>query len=83
MPPETEITQVAASDTPSESDNSKTGHHTTVAEIGSPTDEHKTTSWWHRIVGLVWDSLDGEPEYRHYVQRLDRIFLYVGHHFAG
>lgn len=82
MAHETEFTQVAASDTPSENDISKRGHHTTVAGIDSSTDGYKTTSWWHRIVGLVGDSLDGEPEYRHYVQRLDRIFLYVGHHSA-
>ncbi|KAH7030645.1 pantothenate transporter liz1 [Microdochium trichocladiopsis] len=26
---------------------------------------------WRRILSLVWDSADGDPEYRRYVQRLD------------
>lgn len=34
------------------------------------------TSLWRKIVGLVWDSVEGDPEYRKYVQRLDTFFLY-------
>ncbi|KAK1671242.1 pantothenate transporter liz1 [Colletotrichum godetiae] len=32
-------------------------------------------SRWRKIVGLVWDSVEGDPEYRKYVQRLDTFFF--------
>jgi ACS family pantothenate transporter-like MFS transporter len=35
----------------------------------------KTTNCWRRIVGYVWDTVEGDPEYRRYVTRLDRIFF--------
>lgn len=38
--------------------------------------ESRKTSLWRRVVGLVWDSVEGDPEYRQYVQRLDTFFLY-------
>ncbi|TVY83996.1 Pantothenate transporter liz1 [Lachnellula suecica] len=38
---------------------------------GSLDHEIKTTSWWRRIVGFVWDSAEGEPRNRRYVQKLD------------
>lgn len=37
--------------------------------------EVKNTSRWRKIVGYVWDSVEGDPEYRQYVQRLDLFFL--------
>ena len=30
---------------------------------------------WRRILSFVWDSADGDPEYRRYVQRLDLFLL--------
>lgn len=36
---------------------------------------------WRRIVSLVWDTADGDPEYRRYVQRLDLFVLYVRKYF--
>ena len=45
-----------------------------VAIEPSPGDVAKT-SLWRRVFGLVWDSVDGDPEYRKYVQRLDTFFL--------
>ena len=69
MDPETEVTR-------SDKNISKARPHTEVAERDASTNEHAPTPWWRRIVGLVWDSLDNpDPEYRRYVQRLDRIFL--------
>ncbi|ORY08617.1 major facilitator superfamily domain-containing protein [Clohesyomyces aquaticus] len=63
-------------------ENGKFHLHSTVAESSSslgqdqqPNQEVKQNSLWRRIVGMVWDSLDGDPEYRRYVQRLDRIFF--------
>ncbi|KAF9697513.1 hypothetical protein EKO04_004277 [Ascochyta lentis] len=35
----------------------------------------KTTNWWRHIVGYIWDTVEGDPEYRRYVTRLDRIFF--------
>jgi MFS transporter, ACS family, pantothenate transporter len=35
------------------------------------------SSTWRRIAGFFWDSVDGDAEYRKYVQRLDLIFLFV------
>ena len=32
------------------------------------------SSLWRRVLSFVWDSADGDPEYRRYVQRLD-VFL--------
>ncbi|EXJ86334.1 hypothetical protein A1O3_03285 [Capronia epimyces CBS 606.96] len=38
----------------------------------------KTTNWWRRIVGLVWDSVEGDPRERKYVQKLDTfLFSYI------
>lgn len=80
MAPATEITPTTVSDSTSDNDHdiSKTGAHTTAvsdSSVESP-EERKKTSLWRRIVGLVWDSVDNpDPEYRRYVQRLDRIFL--------
>lgn len=34
-------------------------------------------SRWRKVVGLIWDSVEGDPEYRKYVQRLDTFFLCV------
>lgn len=39
--------------------------------------EVKTTSRWRRIVGLVWDSAEGTPRNRRYVQKIDAYMLYV------
>lgn len=33
--------------------------------------ELKTTSWWHHIVGYIWDSAEGTPRDRRYVQKID------------
>lgn len=30
---------------------------------------------WRRVGGFFWDSIDGDPQYRAYVRRLDLIFL--------
>lgn len=37
--------------------------------------EAKTTSRWRRIVGVVWDSAEGTPRNRRYVQKLDAYML--------
>jgi hypothetical protein len=33
------------------------------------------SSLWRRVLSFVWDSADGDPEYRRYVQRLDLFLL--------
>ncbi|ETS86106.1 hypothetical protein PFICI_04131 [Pestalotiopsis fici W106-1] len=32
-------------------------------------------SWWRRVFSFIWDSVEGDPEYRQYVQRLDLFFF--------
>ena len=77
--PGADISRATKSDLKIGQESTKDGLHATVAESASTEAEHaKQASLWRHIVGVVWDSLEGEPEYRHYVQRLDRIFLYVG-----
>lgn len=62
----------------SEPDLHKNTHDATAVVVveASPEDRAKT-SLWRRVVGLVWDSVEGDPEYRKYVQRLDTFFLCV------
>lgn len=66
------IVPVAVSDTTSDLDK-KTDVSPVVTET-NPSQEQKSP-WWRRILGLVWDSAEGDPEYRAYVQRLDLFFL--------
>ncbi|OAP54783.1 hypothetical protein AYL99_11231 [Fonsecaea erecta] len=38
----------------------------------------KTTQWWRRVLGLVWDSVEGDARNRRYVQKLDSfLFSYI------
>lgn len=71
-----EIDVVVASATSSfDNDNtSKEVGDIAVTEVNTGS-EVKTTSRWRKIVGYVWDSVEGDPEYRRYVQRLDLFFL--------
>lgn len=32
---------------------------------------------WRRLVGLIWDSVEGDKRNRRYVQKIDGILLYV------
>jgi ACS family pantothenate transporter-like MFS transporter len=38
-------------------------------------DTQKKSSLWRRVLSFIWDSADGDPEYRRYVQRLDLFLL--------
>ncbi|OHE93855.1 pantothenate transporter liz1 [Colletotrichum orchidophilum] len=68
------IAPVAASDTASDVDkNPKDAVPVTVTEAAS--EAEGKPSWWRKAVGLVWDSVEGDPEYRKYVQRLDTFFF--------
>lgn len=68
------IAPVAVSDTTSDLDkNSKETRPLSITE--TPSGDVKTSSWWRKILGYVWDSVEGDPEYRAYVQRLDLFFL--------
>ncbi|BCS17496.1 uncharacterized protein APUU_10324A [Aspergillus puulaauensis] len=66
-----EIGPAPASDT-SPKDNSLVT--TDERPIGSHA-EAASTSTWRRVAGLIWDTAEGDPEYRKYVQRLDFIFF--------
>jgi len=68
------LTRVAALDTSLDTTSRKdTSSPTTGHEYASTNLE--TTNWWRRILGYVWDTVEGDPEYRRYVTRLDRIFF--------
>ncbi|KAJ0354211.1 hypothetical protein COL154_011816 [Colletotrichum chrysophilum] len=68
------IAPVAVSDTTSDLDkNSKETRPLSITEI--PSGDVKASSWWRKILGYVWDSVEGDPEYRAYVQRLDLFFF--------
>lgn len=66
------VAPVAVSDTTSDLD--KNAKDTTPVNAAEAIPD-KSPSRWRKIVGLVWDSVDGDPEYRKYVQRLDTFFL--------
>lgn len=69
-------------------DPSKVAARNTSPDIGSskdnltsvPEGDHASsaanyTNRWRKILGYVWDTVEGDPEYRRYVTRLDRIFF--------
>ncbi|KAH8651441.1 pantothenate transporter liz1 [Xylariales sp. PMI_506] len=67
----------AAADRHSGSDNepiSKEAASVSATETYSE-ETKQSTSWWRRIVSFIWDSVEGDPEYRRYVQRLDLFFF--------
>ncbi|KXH61893.1 pantothenate transporter liz1, partial [Colletotrichum nymphaeae SA-01] len=66
------VAPVAVSDTTSDLD--KNAKDTTPVNAAEAIPE-QPPSRWRKIVGLVWDSVDGDPEYRRYVQRLDTFFF--------
>ncbi|OTB00197.1 hypothetical protein M426DRAFT_268110 [Hypoxylon sp. CI-4A] len=41
-------------------------------------ESQKPTSWWRRLVGLVWNTAEGDEKNRKYVQKLDSfLFSYI------
>lgn len=66
------VAPVAVSDTTSDLDKNAKDMTPVNAAEAIP---EQPSSRWRKIVGLVWDSVDGDPEYRKYVQRLDTFFL--------
>lgn len=69
-----DISRIAALNTAPEDECSKDTSVATASIRGSSTGP-KTTNRWRRIVGYVWDTVEGDPEYRRYVTKLDRIFF--------
>ncbi|RMZ79996.1 hypothetical protein DV738_g2932, partial [Chaetothyriales sp. CBS 135597] len=45
-----------------------------VTDADSQDNKPKRTLWRH-VLSFVWDSVDGDPEYRKYIQRLDLFFF--------
>ena len=41
----------------------------------APSHATKRSSWWRRLVGLIWDSVEGDARNRRYVQKLDGFLL--------
>ncbi|KAK2010700.1 pantothenate transporter liz1 [Colletotrichum eremochloae] len=73
MPEVKGIAHVAPPDTNSDLGRSeKDARHVAITEAATVKNK---SSWWRKAVGLVWDSVEGDPEYRKYVQRLDTFFF--------
>jgi hypothetical protein len=73
-----DIAEVGTAYSPSRSDSeSHAAHEAPVTDAKQASfEQRKIVIWWRRIVGLIWDTeAQGDPEYRRYVKRLDRIFL--------
>lgn len=48
-----------------------------VSVVESSTLGKDKTVWWRWLVGLVWDSVEGDARNRRYVQKLDWFLLFV------
>jgi hypothetical protein len=59
--------------------NSTCTKNATTLEAPVRSDTETKSPLWRRVLSFVWDSADGDPEYRRYVQRLDLFLLYVYH----
>ena len=57
-----------------DNDSTRTKNATTLA-IPVESDTETKSPLWRRVLSFVWDSADGDPEYRRYVQRLDLFLL--------
>ncbi len=49
----------------------------TPAAVSEDNDDNevKTSSRWRRVIGYIWDSAEGTPRNRRYVQKLDAYML--------
>jgi len=57
-------------------DNDSTHTKTATGQVIPISSDAETKSTlWRRVLSFVWDSADGDPEYRRYVQRLDMFLL--------
>jgi ACS family pantothenate transporter-like MFS transporter len=58
-------------------DNDSTHMKDATANLTIPvgSDAETKSPLWRRVLFFVWDSADGDPEYRRYVQRLDLFLL--------
>ena len=64
---------VAASSAPSELSSQKAA---STPSTSNPGPTAKPLPLWRKLLGYVWDTeSQTDPEYRRYVQRLDRIFF--------
>jgi ACS family pantothenate transporter-like MFS transporter len=57
-----------------DSNSTHTKNATTLA-VPVESDTETKSPLWRRMLSFVWDSADGDPEYRRYVQRLDLFLL--------
>jgi ACS family pantothenate transporter-like MFS transporter len=55
--------------------NSNRTKNATTLEVLVGSDTETKSPLWRRVLSFVWDSADGDPEYRRYVQRLDLFLL--------
>jgi ACS family pantothenate transporter-like MFS transporter len=58
----------------SDNDSTRTKNAATLA-IPVESNTERESPLWRRVLSFVWDSADGDPQYRRYVQRLDLFLL--------
>lgn len=73
-----DVKQPSLTATPIETQDNDSTHAKNATSALSILDSSETeakSSLWRRVLSFVWDSADGDPEYRRYVQRLDLFLL--------
>lgn len=62
---------------PIEAADDESNHTKNATSLTTPAtrDTETKSSLWRRVLSFIWDSADGDPEYRRYVQRLDLFLL--------
>ena len=58
-----------------DNDSTRAKNTTSTLSIPDISDTETKSCLWRRVLSFVWDSADGDPEYRRYVQRLDLFLL--------
>jgi len=56
-------------------DSTSTKNATSALSIPGIRGTEAKSSLWCQVLSFVWNSADGDPEYRRYVQRLDLFLL--------
>jgi ACS family pantothenate transporter-like MFS transporter len=72
-----DMKQLSLTAMPIETPDNDSTHMKNATSLTMPvgSDAETKSPLWRRVLSFVWDSADGDPEYRRYVQRLDLFLL--------
>jgi ACS family pantothenate transporter-like MFS transporter len=72
-----DMKQPSLATVPIEATDNDSNHTKNATSLTTPAtrDTEAKSSLWRRVLSFIWDSADGDPEYRRYVQRLDLFLL--------